>query len=394
MTAEFDHEQLAAAQISTEQIGIVDGESQTAISQASAGAGALRALPDRGDKCLAVGDPDSISPAGGLADVLSPRELEVLASIATGATNAEIARQLFIAPSTVKTHVERIIVKLGVRTRTQAAVHYARSYERKRSPDHAAPREGRSSDALVARLAEAYTDAMRLGDPAAAMVVIEEGQSAGLSAVVIQSRLIAPAMRGVGVLWERGVVTVAEEHLATAVSHRVLTSLYPGLPRRVRRGGDTVVVAAVHGEHHALGLRMVADVFEAYGFDVRFLGADVPESSLIAWVQEHGPAAVALGVTMPLGASALDRQVIALRDLDPDLPVIIGGQGVPAVLQQRVGVLYLADTEQLAEHLNLNGSLRGHVPGQLPAGLRRGGVAFSRGGGSATDGSEGPAPGG
>jgi methanogenic corrinoid protein MtbC1 len=199
--------------------------------------------------------------------------------------------------------------------------------------------------------------------------------------------VIAPAMREVGVLWERGVVTVAEEHLATAVSHRVLTSLYPDLLRRVRQGGDTVVVAAVHGEHHALGLRMVADVFEAYGFDVRFLGADVPESSLIAWVQEHGPAAVALGVTMPLGASTLTRQVIALRDLDPDLPVIIGGQGVPAVLQQGAGVLYLADTEQLAEHLN--GSPRGHVPGQLSAGLGRGGGAVSPVGGSATDGSEG-----
>jgi MerR family transcriptional regulator, light-induced transcriptional regulator len=353
MNAEFDHEQLAAAQISTEQIGIVDGESQTTISQASAGAGALRALPDRGDKPLAIGDPGTVSPGGGLADVLSPRELEVLASIATGATNAEIGRRLFITASTVKTHVERIIIKLGVRTRTQAAVHYARSYETKRSPDHAAPREGRgtSSDVIVGRLAEAYTDAMRVGDPAAAMVVIDEGQSAGLSAVAIQARVIAPAMRAVGVLWERGVVTVAEEHLATAVSDRVLTSLYPGLLRRVRRGGDTVVVAAVHGEHHVLGLRMVADVFEAYGFDVRFLGADVPESSLIAWVQEHRPAAVALGVTMPLGASTLARQVIALRELDPDLPVIIGGQGVPAVRRQGDGVLYLVDTEQLAEHL-------------------------------------------
>jgi hypothetical protein len=55
-------------------------------------------------------------------------------------------------------------------------------------------------------------------------------------------------------------------------------------------------------------------------------------------------------------------------------------------------VLYLADTEQLAEHLN--GSLRGHIPSAQPAGIGRGGGALSRVGDSATDGSEGPAPGG
>jgi diguanylate cyclase (GGDEF)-like protein len=208
----------------------------------------------------------------------------------------------------------------------------------------------------------------------------------GLSAVAIQSRVIAPAMRGIGELWERGGVTVAEEHLATAVSHHVLTRLYPGLLRRGRRDGDTVVVAAVHGEHHVLGLRMVADVLEGHGFDVRFLGADVPEDSLVAWVEEHRPTAVALGVTMPLGAATLARQVVDLRQRDPELQVIIGGQGVPAVLRHDAGVLYIADTEHLAEHLK--GSLRKAVRGKLPADIGRGGVGFRRLSEAATDGGD------
>mgnify|MGYP002779452937 CR=1 FL=1 len=53
---------------------------------------------------------------------LTPRERDVLSALAAGGTNKEIAIALGITPGTVKTHVERLIGKLGVRDRTQAAI--------------------------------------------------------------------------------------------------------------------------------------------------------------------------------------------------------------------------------------------------------------------------------
>jgi DNA-binding NarL/FixJ family response regulator len=64
-------------------------------------------------------DPDAI-------ERLTVREREVLDLVAEGLTNKAIARQLEISPSTVKAHVERVIAKLGVADRTQAAVMAAR----------------------------------------------------------------------------------------------------------------------------------------------------------------------------------------------------------------------------------------------------------------------------
>jgi DNA-binding NarL/FixJ family response regulator len=57
-----------------------------------------------------------------LVEPLSERELEIVALIARGASNKEIADQLFIAEGTVKNHVTHILGKLGVRDRTQAAL--------------------------------------------------------------------------------------------------------------------------------------------------------------------------------------------------------------------------------------------------------------------------------
>ncbi|MEU9891366.1 response regulator transcription factor [Sphaerisporangium sp. NPDC051011] len=57
--------------------------------------------------------------------VLTPREREVLACVTRGMSNAEIARALDMSEATAKTHVSRMLGKLGLRSRVQAAILYA-----------------------------------------------------------------------------------------------------------------------------------------------------------------------------------------------------------------------------------------------------------------------------
>lgn len=85
----------------------------------------IRERVDQGGSAPGPAEPAPSGPSGEWTnpDELTPREVEVLGLIAAGCSNQDIADQLHISMATVKTHVNRVFAKTGVRDRAQAVVY-------------------------------------------------------------------------------------------------------------------------------------------------------------------------------------------------------------------------------------------------------------------------------
>jgi diguanylate cyclase (GGDEF)-like protein len=204
----------------------------------------------------------------------------------------------------------------------------------------------RADDEHARLFARRFGEALRVGEAKLAESVAEEAVEAGLDAAAVECRVVAPAMAWIGELWERGALTAADEHLATAISHNVLARLFPRLLRATPRSRERVMLAAAQGEHHTLGLRMVADMLEGAGFDVLYLGGDVPLDALLDACKRHSPAVLGLGVTMPLNVPVLLRELVELSRLERPPLLFVGGRALPPAVEAGLVVPVVASADR------------------------------------------------
>lgn len=182
------------------------------------------------------------------------------------------------------------------------------------------------------QLSRLFLDAVRAADTAGAYRVAAGALAQGMTMPELYQRVIAPALYEIGRLWEKGALTVADEHMATALTHRVLASLRPPIRVAASEGEQDApaerraLLAAVEGEQHALGLRMAADVLEDTGFHTIYLGADVPTDALLQAIASLSPDLVALSATMPELAPRLEEVAEIVRKAHPRIGLLVGGQ--------------------------------------------------------------------
>ena len=169
----------------------------------------------------------------------------------------------------------------------------------------------------------AVLEAARRLDAAQLQAILEQA-TVNLGVLGFLEQVAAPSLQRVGQGWSEGSVSVAQEHLATTVFRRVL-----GWILRVYEVGHSaprLVVATPPGQAHELGATLAAAAAAAQGWDVTYLGADLPIGDILAAAKQVDAMGVALSIVYPASDPGLVSSLEQLRTgLDRRSALLLGG---------------------------------------------------------------------
>ena len=205
--------------------------------------------------------------------------------------------------------------------------------------------------------ASVFLQAILTGQRHAAVQIAREALQNGLSLQELYIDVFQSALYEVGARWEANRLTVAQEHIATAITQFVMAQIYQP-PPRLESARGTLVLTGVEGELHNIGAVMVGDLLESSGWRVHFLGTNLPASSILDVVRQSTPTHVGISATMLFNVPAVRHLVAAMRSEFADrVRIVVGGaafKAVPHLWRQVAADGFAADLREVQSLLNGN----------------------------------------
>lgn len=201
-------------------------------------------------------------------------------------------------------------------------------------------------------LYERYFDSLLQGKRLACAKIVQECLDQDVAIQILYTELFQKSLYQVGKLWELNKISVAREHLVTAITEGLLNLSYPKLFEKDRHVTEkSVVISCSSNEYHQIGGKMVADIFELNGWDSHFLGANTPVDHMLAFIQEVDPDLVGLSVSVFFNMASIKDGVEAIRANFPKKDIVLGGQafkwGGPDTVNKYKGTEYFPSLREL-----------------------------------------------
>ncbi len=179
---------------------------------------------------------------------------------------------------------------------------------------------------ITDELYNTYQSNLLSGSRSACTQIVADLIHTDLSIKDLYVHLFQRSMYEMGTLWEQNKISVATEHMCTAITESLINMCYP-LIFSAEHCGKKAVITCTPGEYHHIGARMVADHFELHGWDGYFLGANTPTNELIRFIREHQPDLLAISMSVYFNLPNLKTLVDKIQREYPDLTILLGGQG-------------------------------------------------------------------
>lgn len=188
---------------------------------------------------------------------------------------------------------------------------------------------GHMSPDTVAKIRQEYLEALLEGSSERAVRVIDQGLAAGVIPSKLYLEVLMPVQVELGARWHRGEVTIPQEHIATQITLRQMARLRGLLKTRLKLG-LRAVVSSVEGDQHFIGAQAVADFLMVDGWEVDFLGADIPTDHMVMFAKAREAHLVCVSVALNSLVPTAQKLIAELKRLSPAPKVILGGAALIA----------------------------------------------------------------
>ena len=169
-----------------------------------------------------------------------------------------------------------------------------------------------------------FVQALLAGQRQAALNIALEALRNGAAVQDLYADVFQDALYEVGRLWETNAITVAQEHMATAVTQYVMAHVFGSIHSPSPSRG-VAVMTGVPGELHHVGALMVSDMLETHGWRVQFLGSNLPIAAILAAITDARPQLLGISITMPFNLHHAVRLIEEAKRVVPGLRAVVGG---------------------------------------------------------------------
>jgi methanogenic corrinoid protein MtbC1 len=167
-----------------------------------------------------------------------------------------------------------------------------------------------------------YEQAVANGDRRQIVCLVDDLLADGVAPLDVLTGVVAAAQREIGLRWQRGEWSVAQEHAATAMAMAATEVIADRIAQTSPTRGQVIVTCAER-EWHWLPAAIVSSALRADGWETKLLGPATSPLRLSQYVQDLGPEAVAVSCSV-LGAVPTSRRFIE-ASTSAGVPVIVGG---------------------------------------------------------------------
>jgi methanogenic corrinoid protein MtbC1 len=196
-------------------------------------------------------------------------------------------------------------------------------------------------------LRDTLTAAIKENDPRTVSATLDQA-FAVLPLERALAEVVSPALRWAGDAWERGELSVAQEHAITAKVRAHLGKLISEGQGGVR---GSAVLACAPGEHHDIGLLMLAVMLRADGWRVEFLGADTPVDAAVAFAERIGADMLCLSASRPESVDVLRKTLPAVEPIGA-IRIVVGGAAITPEIAGELDATYADQQLDIAvDHL-------------------------------------------